>query len=359
MFEQWHITTPDSGINNAPYPKVPIPTNGLADQLGPFNFVVRDAYDGILIGDQVVLATPTYPYFPDGRQATIYALNQDGTPSPTAIKLDQAGDIQPAFYPQTFEAFIDLFGKWRQTVRPQENNTVFGFNFASLNHLAFQFPYAEFINHPVRRRLAQSVPIFHGQVLEVPRDQHDLYYDIGPNLYDREQLESLGGKLVREYQIPFSSEDEIRQRVAVFMNMWLCEQQDWSQWSLYRDAFNEAIVANPIFQRLRRSTYERLPQYYNIPPYGFEFCTEWPTFDQIIENGAVIGELLYGFEAAVASRIDIAQYNGEDRLPGYNYNCIFFFEGGLLKCVFAPHSIRTGLMESMGFIVHRPSRKNT
>jgi len=359
MFRDWHITTPDAGINEQPYQPVAIPINGLVKKLEPFHFVVLEAYDGEFANNQVVLATTTYPYFPNGKQVTIYALNQDGRPGPTAIKVDHFNQFQPAFYPETFGAFMRLVGKWIDHVQPSEGNIVLGFNIASFNHLAHQIPYPQFLDHPIRRTLAQSVPIFHGQLLEIPRGQHGLYYDLGPNLTETKHIEALGGKLVREYQMPDLSEDELRTRIEAFMNMWLCEQQNWNQWGLYREAFYQAVVNNPHFYHIKRSTVERLPQYYDIPPYGFEICTQWQSFNQLIANGTIVGDLLYEFEAAVAQKIGFTQHNGNNALPGYNYNCIFFFEGGLLKCVFAPHSIRTGLMESMGFIVHRPSRKNT
>jgi len=354
-----HISAPECiGINKPPYISRNIPRVMSPDILKPYDFIFHQSYDGIFVNhrepNQVVYATPTYPYFQNGengRHIVIYMTNIDTVPCPSSVHIKSTG-VTPAIKPETFTAFGALVDRWYQKIKPDPRNVVIAFNISSANHAlrSTLTEDCERFNATRVQGVAQTIPVLHGHATEIPKSNHE-YKDL--DFTDIPQVRIMQAKIAKEMHRQGVSVDQIQQ----FLDWMLFDQETWNAWSIYKEAFINTLYTNPNFQNLTHSWVERLRQHNDQPPYGFEVCTRFRSFDDLVVNMDKIGELLTNYELIIAKNIPYNQDNGPNMLPGYNFCFDIFFEGGYYKCVFSPHNrVRTGWAESMGFFVHRESR---
>jgi len=365
--QELRVSCPDiDGLNEPPYYNLNTPRVVPEGLMGSWRFVQEQAYDGIEVNgyppNQIVFATPTYPFFKNlegkSRHSTIYILNTNEAPCPSTllispVKPDGTIDIVPAIKPESFLAFFELVKRWHDNSGASEDNVVIGFNLCSWNHVLGSMRNADcdaFLKDQTRKKLFQSVPIFHGHVFERPSDQN---VTVKLNWNDHGVTDIILAKFAKEMQRTELSDTELHDGV----NSMLFDERTWTAWQSFESELITAISQNDLYRSVTHSIVDRLRNDNSRPPYGFEICTRFHHLSEIINNGDAIGAILTQYEMIVAKHIPYDQINEGVFLPGYNFNFTIFKEEGFYKLVFTPRStVKAGTAESLGFIIHRPNR---
>lgn len=336
------------------------------DCFGPWQFLITDALEVIKIpngdgkngSDHSVFALilPHHNYLPESHERVYYLVSLDcNNPITTFLGLDSKVGGQ----------YLGLIGGSLRELG-DDRRFFLGFNIAGYNGNLGQLTNEDcrrFHQYKPRRQLAQSVPLLHAQSIKTLKKHLASLPKIGEDGQDEKDfLEIFSQRLAKEMGLENLPDDELRK----FLALSVIDRPAIERWRgifAIENLKDQYVTEQGIVEKV----HWRVGDEFGLPQ-GLEFVFKADQskagLGKLLENcGLQVWGILRGVEEIISDNIGLE--NSDFALPGYNFSLVFHQEEKetgetSLSLIFCPSdSIRAGLMEKYGIIVHRPSRGDT